>query len=311
MRQIGTLTDERLARRLVGYLLTLGIRSQIETESGAPEPGTVAIWALDEDRIPQAREEFQRFRLDPNDDRYIAAEVQARQLLDESIQRERQRQRNIVSVKGRWNMPSTKGLTFVLIVISCAVGFATDFGEGPAVGQTTWQTLAIDRYVDVNGVPVMKRAFGPQWDVLQGQIWRLVTPIFLHYGPMHLLMNMLGLHTLGKLIEIRFRTWTLAWLVLLIAVVSNLSQYAWSGPNFAGMSGVVLGLFGYVWMKSEFDPQAGFRITRFSILWILFFVAACFTGFFGPIANAAHVSGLATGMVLGFGPVLYRRTFSR
>ncbi len=304
MRQIGTLTDQRQAQRLADYLLTLGIRSQLETEQGA-----VVIWALDEDRIPQAREEFQQFVQDPNAERYSSAERQAQQLRDEWIQRERQRQRNVVTVKGRWNMPSAKGLTFVLIVLSCAAGFATDFGD--RVDNPVWQLLVIDRYFDSNGFPLGKPEFSSQWDVLHGQIWRLITPMFLHYGPMHLVMNMMALHTLGKLIESRFGTLTLAWLVVVIAVASNLSQYAYTGPNFAGMSGVVFGLFGYVWMKSEFDPAAGFRITRSTIAMMLGWLVLCFTGWIGPIANAAHTVGLIAGILLGYGPVIRRRILGR
>ncbi len=304
MRQIGTLTDQRQAQRLADYLLTLGIRSQLESEQGA-----FVIWALDEDRIPRAREEFQQFVQDPTAERYSAAERQAQQLRDEWIQRERQRQRNIVSVKGRWNMPSAKGLTFVLIVLSCAAGFATNFGD--RVDNPVWQMLIIDSNVRVGNDLFEKRTFSPMWDVFHGQIWRLITPIFLHVGPVHLVMNMMALHTLGKLIESRFGTLTLAWLVLTIAVVSNLSQYAYSGPRFAGMSGVVFGLFGYVWMKSEFDPAAGFRITRSSIMMMLGWLALCFTGWIGPIANVVHTMGLITGMLIGYGPVIRRQILGR
>lgn len=306
MRQIGTLTDEQQAQRLAAYLFTLGIRSQLESEQGA-----VVIWALDEDRIPQAREEFQQFVQDPNAERYAAAETQAEQLRDELVRKERQRQRNLVEVRGRWNMPNTKGLTFVLVVISCAVGFATDFGHLPEIGKGFWQSLVIDRYVDADGMLTLKPAFSSSWDVLHGQIWRLVTPIFLHYSPMHLFMNMLSLYSLGKLIEFRFGTYTLTWLVLLTAVISNLSQYAWSGPTFGGMSGVVFGLFGYVWMKSKFDPAAGFRIPATSVAWMLVFMVLCFTGQVGNIANAAHLMGLLSGMLLGYGPIITRRILGR
>jgi GlpG protein len=304
MRHIGTLTDEGQALRLAAHLFSLGIRSQLD-----PEAGGIAVWALDEDRIPQAREEFQRFVQDPENIRYAEAETRARELLAEQQQQERERQRNFVPLKGQWHAVNTKGLTFVLIVVSCAVGFANDFGDD--VTSTSWQGLLIDSDLRQGDHLFEKPRFSPQWDVFHGQIWRLITPIFLHVGPVHLLMNMMALHTLGKLIELRFGTRTLGLIVLVIALVSNLSQYAWSGPQFAGMSGVVFGLFGYIWMKGEFDPAAGFRINRNSVIWMLGWMVLCFTGWIGPIANAAHLMGLATGVVLGYGPILFQRMIGR
>ena len=134
---------------------------------------------------------------------------------------------------------------------------------------------------------------------------------FVHIGILHLLMNMMALHSIGKLIELRFGTRTLGLIVLLTALVSNLSQYAWSGPHFAGMSGVVFGLFGFVWMKSQFDPAAGFMINRSSVFMMLAWMGLCFTPVFGQIANAAHVMGLVTGMLLGYGPILVQRLMRR
>src|SRR5207245_5013690 len=39
--------------------------------------------------------------------------------------------------------------------------------------------------------------------VAQGDWWRLMTAAFLHYGPFHLLLNMLGLYWFGSLLERR------------------------------------------------------------------------------------------------------------
>jgi GlpG protein len=304
MRHIGTLADEQQALRLAAYLFNLGIRSQLD-----PEAGGIAVWALDEDRIPQAREEFQRFIQDPDNLRYAEAETGARELLAQQQQQERERQRNVIRLKRQWHASNMKGLTFVMIVLSCAAGFANNFGED--ITSASWQGLLIDSSLRQGDFLIPKPRFSPMWDVFHGQVWRLITPIFLHVGPVHLLMNMMALHNIGKLIELRFGTRTLGLIVLLTALVSNLSQYAWNGPNFAGMSGVVFGLFGYIWMKSEFDPQAGFKINRNSVFWILGWMVLCFTGWIGPIANAAHLMGLVTGMALGYGPVLARRLMRR
>jgi GlpG protein len=97
----------------------------------------------------------------------------------------------------------------------------------------------------------------------------------------------------------------------LIALLSNLAQYAYSGTGFGGMSGVDFGLFGYAWMKSEFDPEAGILMPQSSVAMMLFWLILCMTGLAGPIANAAHFVGLIVGILLGYGPVLRRRLLGR
>jgi GlpG protein len=102
-------------------------------------------------------------------------------------------------------------------------------------------------------------------------------------------------------------------MVLAIAVISNLGQYYTnrsidnSGPFFGGMSGVVYGLFGYVWMKSRYDPGAGFYMHPNLVFWMLVFFIVCLAGFIPNVANAAHGFGLAVGIVLGYAPIALRR----
>lgn len=306
MRQIGTLTDERQVQRAGDFLLTLGIHVQVEKSDEG-----FAIWAIDEDRVAQAREELKQFVQNPDHERYLAAEREAGKLRGELIRKEMERRGKVVAVRQQWDRPRAKPLTFLLIVVCCALAFATDFGDDN-VG-TVWQSLVIASYVHPDGSSGWyHKVFAPGSEVLRGQLWRLVTPIFLHGSLAHLLMNMMALQSLSTLIEIRRGTWRLAGLVLTTAIVSNVAQYLYRGPNFCGISGVALGLFGYLWMKSEFDPAAGIVIPRSSVMIMLVFVGLCMTtDLIGPIANAAHVAGLATGMLLGYAPVAIRKIRGR
>lgn len=301
MRQIGTLPDERQVQRASDYLLTLGIHVQIEKSDAG-----FAIWAIDEDRVTQAREEFQQFVQNPDDDRYLAAEREAEKLRVELIRKELERRGKVVNVRQQWTGSRSRPLTILLIIVCCALAFATDFGDDTA--GAIWQSLVIASYVHPDGSSGWYHkvfAFGS--DVLRGQVWRLVTPIFLHGSLAHLVMNMMAMQSLSTLIEIRRGTWRLAGLVLTTAIVSNVAQYVYHGPNFCGISGVALGLFGYLWMKSEFDPAAGIAIPRSSVIMMLVFVGLCMTTDLLPIANAAHLAGLATGMLLGYAPVATRK----
>ena len=80
-----------------------------------------------------------------------------------------------------------------------------------------------------------------------GQIWRLISPIFIHYSPLHLLFNLFWIYDLGLMIETRRGTWRLLAIVLICALASNFGEFFWeipALPGFGGMSGVVYGLFG-------------------------------------------------------------------
>jgi GlpG protein len=73
------------------------------------------------------------------------------------------------------------------------------------------------------------------------------------------------------------------------------------------MSGVVYALFGYVWMKGRFEPHLQMGVMPQTVTIMLVWLVACMTGLLGPIANAAHVAGLAAGLVAGYAPTGWRR----
>src|SRR5258706_10777928 len=98
----------------------------------------------------------------------------------------------------------------------------------------------------------------PFSDVLHGEVWRLVTPIFLHFGILHIFFNMWWLLDIGSAIETRIGELRYAALVFFTAVVSNVAQYAWTGdPFFGGMSGVLYALFAYAWVRGRLDRSFG------------------------------------------------------
>jgi GlpG protein len=139
--------------------------------------------------------------------------------------------------------------------------------------------------------------------ILRGQLWRLATPAFLHFSIPHILFNLLWLRMLGGAIESRRGLARYAGLVLLIAVVSNIGQYAATGsPLFGGMSGVVYGVFGYLWMKERFAPESGLSLPPNCVFWMLGWFVLCWFDVMGPIANWAHTFGLVAGMLVGLLP---------
>ncbi|MCP5533606.1 MAG: rhomboid family intramembrane serine protease [Akkermansiaceae bacterium] len=141
----------------------------------------------------------------------------------------------------------------------------------------------------------------PLKQVARGQVWRLITPMFLHFGVMHILFNMMWLWTLGRPLEHELGKARFLLVVAAIAVCSNIAEALLGGTNFGGMSGVIYGLFGLVVVHGRLHP-AGIlhldpRTVRFMIIWLVL----CFTGFLGPIANWAHLFGLFSGGLIGAG----------
>ena len=149
-----------------------------------------------------------------------------------------------------------------------------------------------------------------------GDYWRLLTPIFLHFGIVHFTFNSIWLSMLGSRIENLMGSIHLILLVVVSGLISNLSQFWWSGaPNFGGMSGVIYSLLGYLWIGNILAPRAGLELPQgifgFMIGWLFLCMTPLLPAVFGVgIANAAHVGGLLCGVLTGlaFGMVLrFRR----
>lgn len=140
-------------------------------------------------------------------------------------------------------------------------------------------------------------------EIRNGEIWRLVTPAFIHFGLFHIVFNMLWTWELGRLIEWRQGGVLLIALLLITAAVSNLAQYVVSGPLFGGMSGVVYGLFGYIWLQGITNPKFAVKMNPAVVKLLLVWFVICWTGIlemvFGiAIANTAHTAGLLSGVTL-------------
>jgi len=151
----------------------------------------------------------------------------------------------------------------------------------------------------------------------EGQWWRLVSPMLLHFGVLHLAMNGMWYWELGKRIELRQGPWLLAGLTLLFSLVSNLAQHYTSGPSlFGGLSGVLYGLLGHVWLYQWLAPNPHFNLPKGVLVMMLIWLVICLTGVvgqlgFGQIANAAHVGGLLIGCLTGLlGGMVARRKLS-
>jgi GlpG protein len=320
MRQAGTLSSRDLAQRLADYLLTQGISSRVE-----PDGEVWALWVRDEDRLPEAMRELNEFTADPQGAKYLQAGQTADALRKQQARDDQQRRKNYIEVRNRWDLRSAgrRPLTMIMIAICVLVAIVSDGGT-QLDSRFMWYlwfsplpTNAIDFFT-----------WSPLKYIEHGQVWRLVTPIFIHFGPLHLIFNMYMFYLFGTMIESRRGTLRFAALVLAVAALSNFGQYyfpvmlhqnfprqfsdpGWSSVSFGGMSGVVYGLLGYIWMKSRFDPRSEMFIQPNTVLFLVGWLILCWTGVLdnlvGSVANWAHAVGLVVGMAIGYVPIAWRK----
>ena len=292
MRAVGNITGAIEAQRFVDHLLTLGVGAEVTADGGS-----WVVWVHDDGDVESATAALAGFLDDPQAAQYLSGETAAAELRAEDERSETRWRKRNVDMAQKFRSASRQPLTMALIGLSVAVFVISGFGENlnPFLN---WLTIA---RITVHGNQI--RWFGLS-EIMSGQLWRLVTPIFIHFGLIHLAFNMLWLHSLGSAIEGRRGRLRFLAIVLAIGVVSNLGEYAWNGPYFGGMSGVVYGLLGYVWMKGKYDSGSGLFVDRTTATIMLVWLFLCMTGIFGSVANGAHVVGLLAGLAIGGVPHL-------
>jgi GlpG protein len=291
MRLIGQLQDETGARRFGDFLYAQGIDSQVDRG----ENGRWEVWVRDEKQVEEASALLAHFVESPDDPSFAnAAQEGARQRQRDEEQAIPKRARVVNARTMFYQPPVGHGvLTIALIAVSVLISLYTNLGENDNRLQpfsVTQYRVGADRVEWQAGLPEIRR----------GQIWRIFTPMFIHFGIMHLFFNMLWLHDLGSMIEARKGTWALLALVLVIAATSNVAQYVVSGPAFGGMSGVVYGLLGYVWMQGRYNPAAGLGLHPQTVAMMIVWFFLCLFGVIPGVANTVHAVGAGIGIAWGF-----------
>lgn len=151
--------------------------------------------------------------------------------------------------------------------------------EGMVAGQAT--------YMASDG----RQLLGP-YAVAQGEFYRLVTAMFLHYGLLHLLVNMYALWVLGRTLEgvlgpVRFLT-----LYLVAGFGGNVAVYLFTPAHGAvGASTAIFGLFAALFVILK---RLGRDVTSIIPLLVLNILISFAPG----ISLAGHIGGLVVGAVV-------------
>lgn len=134
--------------------------------------------------------------------------------------------------------------------------------------------------------------------VQKGEIWRLVTCMFLHAGIMHIFFNMYSLYVVGRQIEDFFGKWRYLVIYLLSGICGSLLSVGFNPDVLAvGASGAIFGLFGaMLYFGYNYRGYIG-TIVRSQVLPIV--VYNLLIGFFIPgIDMFAHIGGLVGGLMV-------------
>jgi GlpG protein len=291
MRIIGHLPNEASAATFSDFLYVEGITNLVE-----PEKEGWAVWIHSEDQLEKARELLSGYLGNPRDPKYRDKSQQVAELKRRDQEEAEAVEKRVHDRSQIFRTPFGLGpLTMVLVGICVAVWGLMWLRPD----QEFLKALYITKY-EVAGNYLKWTAGLPE--IRHGEVWRLITPIFIHAWPQpfHLIFNVYALFILGTMIEMREGAWRLGSLVLVIAALSNFAQYYFVAPNFCGISGVVYGLFGYIWMKSKFDPGSGFYLHPQTVMMMLMWFVLCLVRVIPNIANTVHGVGLGVGVAWGF-----------
>jgi rhomboid protease GluP len=142
--------------------------------------------------------------------------------------------------------------------------------------------------------------------ILQGQLWRLVTPIFLHGNVLHIGMNMYALFVIGPVIERSFGWRRFLALYLLAGGFGNVLSFLFTAEPSLGASTSIFGLVAaqavYVYRNRTFFGKAA-QPMLINIAIIIFINLAI--GLIPGIDYWGHVGGLIGGLIFAWlaGPV--------
>ncbi len=276
MRELARLDSRAEADRLVDTLLVAGIAGSVREPS--------EVWVLDDRDLPAAKLVLASFAAGQAPDVSQAAAELRKQAAKTQIDT------TTVEVGERWRSDQALGIgpiTIFLIVASVLVGFASNFGDASTL---TIQNLSIEPW---------DSELGWLGHVRRGEVWRLVTPMLIHFGIVHLIFNAMWVYQLGRQIEREHGSLVMLGLVLLSQIPGGLGQLLATGPSFGGLSGVVYGLFGFTWMHARYDRRHQYRVDDSTAVIMMVWFVACATGVLGPIANVAHAGGLLAGLLAG------------
>ena len=139
--------------------------------------------------------------------------------------------------------------------------------------------------------------------ILLGQVWRLITPAFLHASPLHLLANMYALYMLGRSNETINGHLRFGLLYLVSAFGGNVLSFVLGKYNSLGASTAIFGLLTaeavFIWQNREFFANRGrSNLTNIAMILAVNLMIGLSAG--TVIDNWGHLGGAIAGLFFAF-----------
>jgi len=187
------------------------------------------------------------------------------------------------------------GVNVVFFIISAITGGPRAIaGAGGWLGLMGDQT-PVTRWGSVLGYAPYVLGGAPH-GIAAGEWYRLITAMFLHYGVLHLLLNMVLLWQLGRYLEDKLGPLRFLTLYLLAGLGGNVAAYLFSAPN-APTAGASTSIFGLVLAMIVINRRLRLDITQLIPLLV---VNLLFTFSVPNISVPGHLGGLIVGGLVAF-----------
>ncbi|CAM2143961.1 rhomboid protease GluP [Pararobbsia alpina] len=181
---------------------------------------------------------------------------------------------------GTWSIIALTTIVFIAMWYSCGTVLSFDY-----------------RYTIAGGSNYGPYTIGGEW-------WRLLTSVFIHFGILHWLINMLVLAQMGRVVERAFGTPRFVAIYVISGVIASLASLIWHyNIQSAGASGAIFGVLGalvaYVLRYRSSIPRS--MLTKQYWIAVFYLVSTLVRGISNQhVDNADHVGGLLVGLVLGY-----------
>ena len=172
----------------------------------------------------------------------------------------------------------------------------------------------VDLVAATNNVYLMF-GVGDRNHILNGEFYRLLTQLFIHFSFSHLFFNLYALIYIGLMIENKLGSGKTLAIYLLSGVCASIfSIYTHHTGFLAGASGAILGMFGAflaLLISRAFEKNANKALLISTLILVAYILIS---GYFGSrVDNTAHVSGLISGFLFGYilyNPILFKKQIS-